>query len=80
MGYSIRQAAQAICVAPIRLSHWERDIRKPSIDNLVKLAVLYRVMVDELVFDLRQETAQTLDSRFGKSNDVQAKKIKEKPP
>ena len=80
MGYSITQAAKEIGVAPIRLSQWERDLRKPSIDNLVKLAVLYRVLVDELCFDLRQETVQTMHGRFRKSNGERLKKIKEKPP
>jgi len=79
MGYSIRQAAQQIGVAPIRLSHWERDMRKPSIENLVKLAVLYRVMVDELCFELRQEMVQAMEGRFRKSNNEYIKKIKEKP-
>ncbi len=62
MGYSIRQAAEYIGVAPIRLSHWERDIRRPSVENLVKLAVLYRVMIDELCSELRKETVQPIVS------------------
>ncbi len=79
MGYSIRQAAEYIGVAPIRLSHWERDIRRPSVENLVKLAVLYRVMIDELCSELRKETVQSMDNCFRKANDENYKPIKEKP-
>ncbi len=80
MGYSIRYAAGKIGIAPIRLSQWERNMRKPSIDNIVKLAVLYRVLVDELVFDLRQDVVRTLDYDFRKAGNEVEKKIKEKPP
>ena len=79
-GYSIREVARKIKIAPIRLSQWERGIRKPSIDNIVLLAVAYQVMVDELVFDLRQEIVQTIhgspENRYGEYYT----KIKGKPP
>jgi transcriptional regulator with XRE-family HTH domain len=60
MGYTIREAAAIIGIGPIRLSQWERNIRKPSIDNLIKLAVLYRVLIDELCFDMRQIAVQKI--------------------
>jgi transcriptional regulator with XRE-family HTH domain len=75
MGYTIRKASRKTGLAPIRISQWERGIRKPSIDNLVKLAVLYRVLVDELVFDLRRDAAHAMDDQSRKS-----KNKKEKPP
>jgi transcriptional regulator with XRE-family HTH domain len=79
-GYSIRYAARKTGIAPIRISHWERGIRKPSYENLINLAVLYGVMVDELLFDLRQEAVKkihgTQDNLYGEYY----KKIKEKPP
>jgi transcriptional regulator with XRE-family HTH domain len=80
MGYSIREAASKTGLAPIRLSQWERDLRKPSIDNIVKLAVLYRVLVDELVFDLRQDAAHVMDARQDNSGVARVKLNKEKPP
>lgn len=80
MGYSIREAARQIGVGPIRLSQWERDIRKPGIENLVKLAVLYRVLVDELCFDVRRETVHAMDDRLSRSNGKEIKVNKEKPP
>ena len=64
MGYSIREAAKAAKIAPIRLSQWERDIRKPSIDNISVLAVVYRVLIDELCLELRHRAIQTQESRF----------------
>ena len=78
MGYTIRQAAQQAKIAPIRISQWERDIRKPSIDNIVRLAVVYWVMVDELVYDLRQEAVREMDGTTANGGHV--KKAKEKPP
>ena len=79
-GYSITYAARKIKVAPIRLSQWERDIKKPGTDNLVNLAVLYGVMVDELIFDIRQEAVQTIHGSPENPYGKYYKKIKEKPP
>ena len=79
-GLSIRQVAKKVHIAPIRLSQWERNIRKPSVDNIVLLAVVYQVMVDELLFDLRQDAVKTMhgtpESRYGDYY----KNIKERPP
>ena len=79
MGYSLREAAELAGVSATRLSQWERNIRMPSIQNLVKLAVLYRVMVDELCFDLRRESARTLGKRFKKINEDYSRIIKDSP-
>ena len=79
-GYSIRYVAKKVGIAPIRLSQWERDIRKPSTDNLVNLAVFYCIMVDELVLDLRQEAVHTIHGVPGNPHGEYYKKIKEKPP
>lgn len=79
MGYSLREAAEHAGVSPTRLSQWERNIRKPSIESIVKLAVLYRVLIDELCFDLRKESAGILEKRFKKLNDGHKKYIKEAP-
>ena len=79
-GYSIRYVAKKVGVAPIRLSQWERDIRKPSIENLVNLAVFYCIMVDELVFDLRQDAVHTIHGSPESRHGEYYKKIKEHPP
>ena len=79
-GYSIRFAARKTGIAPIRISQWERNIRKPSYDNLVILAVLYAVMVDELLFDLRREAVRTIHGSLDKPYGDYYKEIKEKPP
>ena len=79
-GYSIRYVAKKVGIAPIRLSQWERGIRKPSTDNLVNLAVFYCIMVDELVLDLKQEAVQTIHGCPGNPYGEYYKKIKEQPP
>ncbi len=77
---SIRQAAKEVKIAPIRLSQWERDIRKPSVDNLVKLAVLYWVMLDELCYDLRQSETKAREARYRKQHNADAQQHKGRPP
>jgi transcriptional regulator with XRE-family HTH domain len=79
-GYSIRYTARKTGIAPIRISHWERGIRKPSYDNLVLLSVCYGVMVDELLFDLRQEAVRKIHGAPNKPYGDYYKEIKEKPP
>ncbi len=79
-GYSIRYAAKKIGVAPIRLSQWERDIKRPNMDNIINLAVLYRVYVDELVFDLRQDAVKAIHGKPDNPYGEYYKQIKEKPP
>jgi len=79
-GYSIRYVARKTGIAPIRISHWERGIRKPSYDNLVILAVLYGVMVDELLYDLRMETVKKIHGTQNKPYGEYYKEIKERPP
>lgn len=37
------------------ISRWERGITMPSGDNLVKLSVLYKTLVNELYYDLSKE-------------------------
>ena len=79
-GLTIRQAAAEVKIAPIRLSQWERNLREPSVGNLVKLAVLYWVMVDELIYDLRRMETQERDARYRKHNEMHEKKHHERPP
>ncbi|PQJ12987.1 hypothetical protein CJD36_004380 [Flavipsychrobacter stenotrophus] len=65
MGYSIREAAKEAKIAPIRLSQWERNLRKPSIENISILAVVYRVLIDELCVELRHKAVQKHQTHFG---------------
>lgn len=78
MGYTIREAASLIGIGPIRLSQWERNIKKPGIDNIIKLAVLYRVLIDELCLDLRRASVEKIDGR-AKSSELKSNK-KIRPP
>lgn len=78
MGYTIREAAAMIHIGPIRLSQWERNIRKPGIDNIVKLAVLYRVLVDELCLDMRRASVERMDAG-NRSTEIKST-TKNRPP
>ena len=49
-------------------------------DNIINLAVLYRVYVDELVFDLRQDAVKAIHGKPDNPYGEYYKKIKEKPP
>ena len=49
-------------------------------DNIINLAVLYRVYVDELVFDLRQEAVKAIHGNPDSPHGEYYKHIKEKPP
>lgn len=80
MGYTIREAAAMIGIGPIRLSQWERNLRKPSIDNLVKLAVLYRVLVDELCLDMRQAAVQKIGKHSERLGHSSTAPKKNRPP
>lgn len=79
MGYSIRRAAKKARVSPIRLSQWERGIRKPNIETLVRLAVLYRVLIDELCFNMRLATIKESEQEIKKQEVIDHKIHKEKP-
>jgi len=79
MGYSIRRAAKKAHVSPTRLSQWERGLRKPSIETLVRLAVIYRVMIDQLCTDLRQDTIHESVGTVEYYEEINAKIHKKKP-
>jgi transcriptional regulator with XRE-family HTH domain len=77
MGYSQREAAKLIGVSPSRLSQWERGIKMPSVKNLLKLAILYHTLPDQLYYDLRKSLVKEVEKNISKKV---YKNIKEKPP
>jgi transcriptional regulator with XRE-family HTH domain len=79
MGYSIRRAAKKAKVKPTRLSEWERGLRTPSIESLVRLAVIYRVMIDQLCIDLRQHTIRESVGTVEYYEEINSKIHREKP-
>ena len=76
MGYSIREAAKLIGVSPSRLSQWERGLKMPSVKNLLKLAILYHTLPDELYYDLRKSLVKEVEKNISKKI---YKNVKEKP-
>src|SRR5258708_783687 len=79
-GYTLRQVANEIGIAPIQLSQYERDIRKPNIDNLIDLAVFYCVMVDELLLDLKQDRVRVIHGSPGNPYGEYYAQIKNRSP
>ncbi len=48
-GYMQRDVAEKLGIAPNTLSGYERDLRNPDSDTLVKLAKFYNVSTDNLL-------------------------------
>jgi len=52
------------------ISRWERGVTMPSTENLLKLSILYKTLVNELYYHLGKEYQQELFPQ---------EKLKEKP-
>ena len=48
-GFSQQELAQALGVTQGAVSHWENGLRKPDIDDIVKIAQLFSCKVDDLI-------------------------------
>ena len=56
MGYEQQEVAYLLGLkSHTRISQWEQGIKKPSLDNLLLLSLIYRTLPDELYYDLRHE-------------------------
>ena len=67
--YSQEYVAEQLNISRQAISHWENGKTYPDIDNLVLLAELYRVTLDELM----GETVETAET--SRKDDVQEKDI-----
>jgi len=47
-----------------RISQWEQGIKKPSLENLLLLSLVYQTLPDELYYDLRHELRQEYEERL----------------
>ena len=58
--------------SPSRISRWEKGLCLPSLTNALRLAAVYRVMVDAIFPDilrsLRKELKKQEDEVFGRRN------------
>ena len=50
-GYTEQEVADILGVSSVTISSYERDMRKPSYENLIKIAGLYHVTLDYLLWD-----------------------------
>jgi transcriptional regulator with XRE-family HTH domain len=48
-GFSQQELAQALGVTQGAVSHWENGVRKPDIDDIVKIAQLFNCKLDDLI-------------------------------
>lgn len=53
--YTQRQVAKALGVTPQAISFYERGLREPSIDELIKMADFFEVSIDYLVGRIDQD-------------------------
>ena len=70
-GYSQEQLADELGVSRQAVSKWERGEASPDTDNLIALARLYEISVDDLLFEKSDE---------GLPEPVTAEKSDEEPP
>ena len=46
------------------VSRWENGLDRPNIENLFKLAIIYRTSVDALYIDLKEKIREELQLNF----------------
>ena len=64
-GFSQRDIAHCLGVTHASIiSRWEKGLSFPSLENVLKLSVLYHCLIDELYFDLRQKIKQELKEKM----------------
>ena len=65
MGYEQLEVAFLLGLkSHARISQWERGIKKPSIENLFLLSLIYRALPDELYLELRTELRKEYEERI----------------
>lgn len=47
-----------------RISQWEQGIKKPSLENLLLLSLIYQTLPEELYYELRGELRQEFEERL----------------
>ena len=63
------QVAQELEVSQTAYNKWESDLRKPGIENLVKLSEFYNVDIYELLYELLGENT-IFNSNFSENTGV----------
>lgn len=53
MGYKQNEVAKLLGLkSASRISRWEKGLAMPSVENLIKLSVLYATLMNELYFEM----------------------------
>jgi len=56
MGYKQNEVAKLLGLkSASRISRWEKGLAMPSVDNLIKLSVLYATLMNEFYWELHKE-------------------------
>ena len=64
------EVANALHVSRQSISKWENNRSNPDLDNMVALAKLYDVSLDELVNGITEKQTQAQDKKVERGNDV----------
>jgi len=81
MGYTQRELSTLLQLkSPSRISQWENGERLPSIQNLIKLSILYHTLVGQLYYDLRQSYLTEFEKQHADSENNSDNQAQEKPP
>ena len=65
MRYSQKEVAQLLGLKGAgRISEWEQGTSKPSIENLIRLSVIYQTLCDQLYSHIRFEFIKVLPKRL----------------
>jgi transcriptional regulator with XRE-family HTH domain len=57
-----------------RLSEWESGRHSPGLDNLLRLSILYRTLIDQLYCELREKIRQEIECTNSEPEHTQRKK------
>jgi len=64
MGYSQKEVAKILGHRDqSQICNWEKGVKRPNLDNILKLSALYRVPVEYLFFNLFQSLREELRAR-----------------
>jgi transcriptional regulator with XRE-family HTH domain len=71
-GYSQRQIAKKLGIASTTIiGRWEQGLAYPDLQNLIKLSVIYKTLIDQLYPDLRSSIIKDLSLKDMKDlNDI----------
>ena len=59
MGFQQKEVAKLLGLkSPSRISRWEKGLAMPSVDNLIKLSILYATLMNELYLERYMEIKQ----------------------